>query len=191
MRSISDTDLVKLIQDGVPGAFDELVRRYRNKMFRGALSIVQRNQDAEEVAADVFVLVWKHIKNFRGDCKLSTWMYLICRRKAINRMIRCIKHDKRSVSMELSIGDQDMMICDIIPDSAPLPYDNAISGEDEFCVFDQLNNISHSQKEIIIMRQKGMSYKDIAESRGILIGTVKSQLSRARDVLREKVKNSS
>jgi len=191
MRTISDFDLVHLVQSGSKEAFDELVRRYHRKMLRVAIITLRRPEDAEEVANDVFVRVWKYIPKFRCECKLSTWLYMICRRLSINRMLKCMNRERNVLHIDdqIFIDDNEPTSWkDVLRSKEPNPSECAVLEEEETNVIDGLDLLSDKQKEIIVMRQKGMSYKEISQERGVLIGTVKSQLSRARDVLRGKVK---
>src|ERR1700757_1049216 len=74
---VSDTDLVKRCQADDPEAFDELVVRYRTRVFGMIYNMVHSEQDAWDLAQDSFVKAWKSIKRFRGQSSFYTWIYRI------------------------------------------------------------------------------------------------------------------
>src|SRR5947208_9506927 len=74
---VSELELVKRCQAGDTGAFDELVTRYRTRVFSMIYNMVHSEQDAWDLAQDSFVKAWKSIKRFRGKSSFYTWMYRI------------------------------------------------------------------------------------------------------------------
>src|ERR1044072_5431283 len=74
---VSDLDLVKRCQDGDSEAFDELVTRYRTRVFGMIYNMVHSEQDAWDLAQDSFLKAWKSIKRFRGQSSFYTWVYRI------------------------------------------------------------------------------------------------------------------
>src|SRR5216110_4041525 len=74
---VSEADLVKRCQAGDPEAFDELVARYRTRVFGMIYNMVHNEQDAWDLAQDSFVKAWKSINRFRGKSSFYTWIYRI------------------------------------------------------------------------------------------------------------------
>src|SRR5947199_5309597 len=74
---VSELDLVKRCQNGESGAFDELVTRYRTRVFGMIYNMVHNEQDAWDLAQDSFVKAWKSIGRFRGRSSFYTWLYRI------------------------------------------------------------------------------------------------------------------
>src|SRR5246127_638403 len=74
---VSELDLVKRCQEGDSGAFDELVTRYRTRVFGMIYNMVHSEPDAWDLAQDSFVKAWKSIKRFRGQSSFYTWLYRI------------------------------------------------------------------------------------------------------------------
>ena len=74
---VAEADLVKRCQAGDSGAFDELVIRYRTRIFAMIYNMVHNEQDAWDLAQDSFVKAWKSIKRFRGQSSFYTWIYRI------------------------------------------------------------------------------------------------------------------
>src|SRR5437762_14312508 len=85
-RSGDDAFLVDRLRRGDPRAFEDLVRAYQHRVFGVALRMLGNRAEAEEVAQEVFLRVHKAIDDFRGEAKLSTWLYAIASRLCLNRL---------------------------------------------------------------------------------------------------------
>src|SRR3972149_513497 len=85
-RASDDPSLVEALRRGEPEAFERLVRAYQHRIFSIALRMLGDRGDAEEVAQEVFLRVHRSIGRFRGEAKLSTWLYAITSRLCLNRM---------------------------------------------------------------------------------------------------------
>src|SRR5437879_2440665 len=85
-RTGDDASLVDRLRRGEPRAFEELVIAYQHRVFGIALRMLGRRAEAEEIAQDVFVRVHRSVAGFRGDAKLSTWLYAITSRLCLNRL---------------------------------------------------------------------------------------------------------
>ncbi len=91
MVLISDNDLIKGIRENNEDAFRLLVERYQDMVFRTCYGFLKFKEDAEDVTQEVFIKVYRKIKEFRGDSELSTWLYRI----AINMSINALRKNKR------------------------------------------------------------------------------------------------
>ena len=88
MRAAPDDDkeLIARLQAGEPQAFEALVRAYQHRVFGVALRMLGRQADAEDVAQEVFLRVHRAIGEFRGEARLSTWLYGIASNLCLNRL---------------------------------------------------------------------------------------------------------
>src|ERR1700757_3319024 len=126
---VSDTDLVKRCQDGDSEAFDELVSRYRTRVFGMIYNMVHNEQDAWDLAQDSFVKAWKSIKRFRGKSSFYTWLYRI----VMNVTIDWLR--KKQVKGAGTEFDDNVQLREIdpasktVPRSEPLPYQTMERGE--------------------------------------------------------------
>ena len=75
--NLSDAEIIQRFKEGDTGVFEVLARRYSTRAYQIAYGVLGNRQDAEEVAQDVFVRIYRALPNFRGDAELSTWMYRI------------------------------------------------------------------------------------------------------------------
>ncbi|MDH7516563.1 MAG: sigma-70 family RNA polymerase sigma factor [Bacteroidota bacterium] len=86
MRDIDDRELLALCRDDHPEAFNELVRRYQERIYRVLLRLVGDRDDALDLAQDVFFRAWKGIRDFRGDAQVFTWLYRIAMNLGLNHI---------------------------------------------------------------------------------------------------------
>ena len=91
---MNEIEFIQSLQQGNQQAFAELVELYKNKIFNTAIGILQNEHDAEEIAQEVFIEVFRSIKNFKNDSSLSTWIYRITVNKSLDH-IRKSKRNKR------------------------------------------------------------------------------------------------
>src|SRR6266478_16166 len=152
---VSELDLVRRCQAGDTGAFDELVTRYRTRVFSMIYNMVHSEQDAWDLAQDSFVKAWKSIGRFRGRSSFYTWIYRI----VMNVTIDWLR--KKQVKGAGAEFDDAIQLKEIDPASRTVPHAAALPHE-----------------EI-----EDMQYHEIAESLGCSIGTVMSRLFYARKKL--------
>jgi len=168
-------------------AFNLLVVTYERRVFALVFRMLGRRDEAEDVAQEVFVQVFKAIETFRGDSKLSTWIYRI----AVNLSKNRVKYNSRRHTSE-----QDDI--DAMADRAPLSAAKGVSVGDisrpdellegvqlEAIVKRTIDLIEPDFREVLILRDvEDMSYEEIASVTGLADGTVKSRIHRARAQLR-------
>jgi RNA polymerase sigma-70 factor (ECF subfamily) len=171
-------------------AFTELMRVYERRVFALVLRMIGNRAEAEELALDVFVQVFKAIGNFRGDSKLSTWIYRI----AINLCKNRVKYLKVRHADE-----QDDL--DGVAERVPLGQarganvaqverpDEALAGKQvERIVQECIMELEPSFRECLVLRDvEELSYEEIEQITGLPAGTVKSRIHRARGQLKELV----
>jgi RNA polymerase sigma-70 factor (ECF subfamily) len=168
-------------------AFNELVELYENRVFRLVFRMLGRREEAEDMAQEVFVQVFKAIGQFRGDSKLSTWVYRI----AVNLCKNRLKYLNRRHS-----GAEEEL--EPMADRAPLTMGSGvttgdISRPDQMVEGYQLERIVHEAiaeldadfREVLILRDvEDLTYEELCEITGLPDGTVKSRLHRARAMLK-------
>jgi RNA polymerase sigma-70 factor (ECF subfamily) len=171
-------------------AFSQLVRLYERRVFALVLRMLGNRAEAEELSQEVFVQVFKAIGNFRGDSKLSTWLYRI----AINLC------KNRSKYLKVRHTDEQDALDDIA-ERAPLGAargsnvaqverpDEALAGKQvERIVQEAIVRLEPSFRECLVLRDvEELSYEEIGQITGLPSGTVKSRIFRARAMLKEMV----
>ena len=151
---------------------------YQHRVFGIALRMLGRRAEAEEIAQDVFLRVHRAVAGFRGDAKLSTWLYAITSRLCLNRLAsadRRLAHAGDEVVVELR-------------DEGPDPTTVLERREREAALERALAELRDDRRIVIVLRDlEGLSYEQIAETLDLELGTVRSRLHRARAELREKL----
>jgi RNA polymerase sigma-70 factor (ECF subfamily) len=182
-----DARLVRRFKAGDEEAFEEIVARYRKKMFHAALRHLRNYADAEEIAQDTLIRAHRALVCFRGESSLSTWLHKIAFNLTRNRH----KHNfsrRRHVTYSLddAIRDENRATFhDLVASDVPSPARFATAREFSELVLVCMERLGARQREVLVMRNGlDQSYGDIAQELGISIGTVKSRIGRARESLR-------
>ena len=185
-----DRDLVTRCQKKQPAAFEQLVRRYQDRVFNLCFRFLREREVAEEVAQDVFVAVYKHIDGFKGDAKFSTWLFRVVANHCHNKSkyLRRRKHklqDSLDAPIEGEDGDMKRELPDD-PDRSPEELARR-RGLNEI-IQSAINELDEDHRVIVLLRDvEDMSYEEISQVLGLPEGTVKSRLHRARNELRAKL----
>ena len=183
--SLDDLQLIELVKQGNSEAFDEISSRHYAKLYQTAFAILKSHHDAEEVAMDALIKAYNALKYFRGNSKLITWLYRIVTNQAYNKL----NWDKRRGSeVNFSISnhsEQDDIQEDLnIPDYKNVPTMEINNRELEFLILNQINALPVALKETVQLRfLQDLSYEEIAQKQHSSIGTIKSRLSRGRNML--------
>jgi len=171
-------------------AFNTLVRTYERRVFGLVFRMLGNQAEAEDLSQEVFVQVFKAIASFRGDSKLSTWIYRIavnlCKNRAKYLRVRhTSKQDElESIADRLPLGDAR---------SAAIGHierpDEMVAGRQiEAIVAQAITEIEDTFRECLVLRDvEELSYEEIGEITGLPPGTVKSRIFRARAQLKELV----
>src|SRR5947208_2346246 len=179
---VSELELVKRCQAGDTGAFDELVARYRTRVFSMIYNMVHSEQDAWDLAQDSFVKAWKSIKRFRGRSSFYTWIYRIVMNVTIDWLRK--KHIK-GAGAEFDDAIQLRQVdpaSKTVPKTEALPYEMMQRDEIRARIEQAIAQLSPEHRAVILMKElEDMQYHEIAEALGCSIGTVMSRLFYARD----------
>jgi RNA polymerase sigma-70 factor, ECF subfamily len=187
---VSELDLVKRCQTGQADAFDELVVRYRTRVFGMIYNMVHNEQDAWDLAQDSFVKAWKSIKRFRGQSSFYTWMYRI----VMNVTIDWLR--KKQIKGAGAEFDDSIQLKEIDPASKTmpkpdaLPYERMERSEIRAQIDNAISQLTPGHRAVILMKEiEDMQYHEIAEALGCSIGTVMSRLFYARKKLQALLKD--
>jgi RNA polymerase sigma-70 factor, ECF subfamily len=181
---VSELDLVKRCQAGEADAFDELVVRYRTRIFGMIYNMVHNEQDAWDLAQDSFVKAWKSMKRFRGQSSFYTWMYRI----VMNVTIDWLR--KKQIKGAGAEFDDSIQLKEIdpasktVPKPDALPYERMQQTEIRAQIDNAISQLTPEHRAVILMKEiEDMQYHEIAEALGCSIGTVMSRLFYARKKL--------
>jgi RNA polymerase sigma-70 factor, ECF subfamily len=187
---VSELDLVKRCQAGDTEAFDELVIRYRTRVFGMIYNMVHNEQDAWDLAQDSLLKAWKSIRRFRGQSSIYTWIYRI----VMNVTIDWLR--KKQVKGGGAEFDDAIQLTEIDPASKTVPKTEALPHQamerDEIRarIDKAIAQLSPEQRAVILMKEiDDMQYHEIAEALGCSIGTVMSRLFYARKKLQSSLRD--
>ncbi|HEY5091108.1 MAG TPA: sigma-70 family RNA polymerase sigma factor [Polyangia bacterium] len=171
---LDDAALVAAIQRTDPGSREALYHRYKRRVFGLALRIVG-SVDAEEVAQEAFIRIFRGLPKFRGDAALSTWIY----RLAVNA---ALSHRTRRAAARLPIEEAQAAQGDEPLTAEPARGDAVLRARLERA----LVLLPTGYRTVIVLHDvEGLEHEEIASILGCHVGTSKSQLHKARGKLRE------
>ena len=181
----ADPDLVSGAQKGDTRAFDELVRRYRDKVYRLSFKILRNEDDAAEALQDAFLSAFRGLKNFKAESTFSTWLYRITTNAAL------MKYRKRRdnvVSLEQSQSRNEDAEPIEVPDWTTQPVDELLSSELRAVMEEGKRLLDEDLRTVFILRdEEGLSNAEVAEILDLSVAAVKSRLHRARLRLRDRL----
>lgn len=176
----ADSDLISRAAEGDPSAFQTLVERHRSMVYRVAYQFAGNHHDAEDIAQEVFIKVYRSLDRFRQDSQLSSWLYRIV-------MNACIDHRRRHVPAGAApFGEEAEQRMLNTPEERPGPEDRAYGEELGQVLESEIGRLPKGQRIVFVMRHhQGMKLCEIAEALGLAEGTVKRQLHAAVHRLRQ------
>jgi len=174
----SESSLVARLQSGDPRAFEELVIAHQHRVFGVALRMLGNAAEAEEIAQETFLRAHGAVAAFRGEAKLSTWLYGIASRLCFNRLGAGERRLTRG-------GDADL---DRLAAPTADPAADLERSEVEQALHRAIAELPDDRRIVVVLRDiEGLSYEEIAAALDLELGTVRSRLHRARMDLKDKL----
>ena len=179
---VPESDLVRRAREGDLTAYDDLVKRYQERIYATIYHMTANHEDANDLAQDSFIKAFSALKSFKGGSSFYTWLYRI----AVNKTINFLKQRKNKY--HLSLNDIDFN-AENDPDLVALishktPQREAGLSELQKKLNEALLKLSESHRMVVVLHDvQGQSHEDIAEIMGCNIGTVRSRLFYARQQL--------
>jgi RNA polymerase sigma-70 factor (ECF subfamily) len=185
-KNALDAELVTLSQGGETRAFDELVRRYRDKVYRLSYKILRHEDDAAEALQDAFLSAFRGIRNFKSESTFSTWLYRIATNASL------MKYRKRRDGMvsldQPQSRDSESGEAMQLPDWSTQPLDELLDSELDTVLREGVDLLPEDDREVFVKRDiVGLSNQEVAEELGLTVAAVKSRLHRARMKLRDRL----
>ena len=178
--------LLQRLRQRDEAAFNQLVRLYQAAVFRQLLRVIGDPAEAEDLAQEVFVTVFKAIDTFRGESRLSTWIHRIAQNHARNRVKYHGRHKRRG-DAPLEDTTEEALAAPHTGSRVPRPDHQVEAQEAEANIRIAIAELDDEQRTLIVLRDlENLSYEDIQEQTGLPAGTVKSRLHRARLALQER-----
>ncbi len=183
-----ERSLLRRLRDRDERAFRELLELHRDRVYNITFRMLGNSAEAEDVAQEVFISVFKTIDQFREESKFSTWLYRVAVNHCKNRIkYLARRHDKKREELdETSHGANGAIHGAPVRDPQP---DRALEGAQmERLLQEAIGNLDDDHRIVVVLRDiEDLSIEEICDITGLPDGTVKSRLHRARLALRKKL----
>lgn len=186
-----DVGLMTKVRDDVEGAFAELMEKYKNRLIGVMTNVVGNAEEAEDLAQEVFMRVYRSRKKYKARSKFSTWLYTIAHNLAKNTLRSRQRKPIVPMPMLSESGPMGARPAEqIVPDPGTGPQQKVQKFEQAQRIRDALETLNERQKMAVMLNKfEEMNYAQIAEVMGLTTKGVKSLLSRARMNLRAALKD--
>ncbi|KAB2955592.1 MAG: sigma-70 family RNA polymerase sigma factor [Thermoanaerobaculia bacterium] len=177
-----DEELVRAVLAGDPERFGDIVERYQSRLVNYLNRLVRDPEEAQDLAQEVFVRVYQALDRFDPQYRFSTWLFRVAQNAAIDvirkRRFRLVPLTRQDEDGE---GTHELELAD----GGPSAQDRMEGAQSDARVREAIDRLPDEYRELIRLRHYGeLAYDEIAESRGMPLGTVKNKLFRARQMLR-------
>ncbi len=176
-----ETSLVAASKRGDQDAFAQLVQQHQRRVFNLVFRMLQEYEETNEVTQEAFLAAWQGLPSFRGDARFSTWLYRI----AYNCALKQLEQRKRDWALQAAVESEQLV--------AQASQQNRIDAELEArtrseMVHEQLSHLPAKYRIVLVLRHlQEMTYEEMAEILTMPIGTIKTHLFRARNLLKERL----
>lgn len=180
-----ESAIIEACKKGDSRGWDLLVKKYENIIFKFAYSLTHHYDDSADITGMTLVKVYENIHSFRRDAPLTSWLYCIVKNIYMDFYVRgvhpCLSLDDRNLD-EISLAMKPLQGTPLSPEAESLRM------ERQELIHSAIQHLPRYQRIMIEMyHSNGKSYEEIAQAMGLSIGTVKSRMSRARQMLRERL----
>lgn len=186
LSNLSDEELIGKFQEGDESCYNEIIRRYKDRLVNFVYRYTGNYDDSEDVVQDTFIKVYisKHL--YKEIAKFSTWIYTIAINLAKTKIIR--KNRFKIFSLSTAYDDEDKDFD--IPDEAYSPERDVNSQIQNKYIQKALLDIPEDFRKLVILRDvEDFSYEEICDMTGLPMGTVKSRINRGREKLQKLLKD--
>lgn len=180
-----DKILVLKVQQGDKTAFNLLVIKYQHRIIQLVNRYIKDPSEAQDVAQETFIKVYRALENFRGDSAFYTWLYRIAINTAKNYLV---SRNRRYSDYQIDIQDAEQMENASQLKSMDTPEYLLLNDEIIAVIKLAIEKLPEEMKVAIMLREfEGMSYEEIAQTTECPVGTVRSRIFRAREAIDEKL----
>jgi RNA polymerase sigma-70 factor (ECF subfamily) len=176
-----EANLVAASKKGNQDSFAQLVQQHQRRVFNLVFRMLQQYEEANEVTQETFLAAWQGLPSFRGDARFSTWLYRI----AYNCALKQLEQRKRDKAVQIGMQAEQLI--------ANAGQEQRVDAELESharqaLVHEQLANLPAKYRVVLVLRHlQDMTYEEMAEILTMPVGTIKTHLFRARNLLKERL----
>jgi RNA polymerase sigma-70 factor (ECF subfamily) len=184
-----DTELIEAINSGRRELFQELVKRYDQKLYNFGLRMCGDVYDAEDLVQETFLNVFRYLKDFRYETKFKNWLYRVASSACIKKKRKSKFAPERELSLEEFVPAEEAQAAAEIPDWARMPLAQLLNEELSNVIKDAILSLPEKYRLVIVLRDlEGFSTAETAQILNLKPSNVKVRLHRARLFLRDKLK---
>ena len=181
--SETDQDIIEQVRAGNTRRYALLVDRHKDRALTLACRLVGLKEEAEELVQDAFVRAFRSLDQFRGDAKFGTWFYRILYNLCMTRVTR-----RRGKAEHVNLDDEGVLDTLQVDEDEPSIDERIEEHELHELISDEINNLPEKFRSVVtLFYVQEMSYEEIVTVLNAPIGTVKTNLFRARSLLRKNV----
>jgi RNA polymerase sigma-70 factor (ECF subfamily) len=181
LAALADEEVVRRVQLGEHALFEILMRRYNQRLYRVARSILRDEAEAEDVMQQAYVNAYQHLSQFAGRARFSTWLTRIAVHEALAR----VRRRGRAREVEMPDIDGDAVA---LESARPSPEQEALAAELRRLLEGALDTLPRASRAVFVLRElEGLSTADVAECLQVSEDVVKTRLHRARARLRQEL----
>src|ERR1700691_914164 len=187
-----ESAVIAALKAGSEEAYAWLIGEFHQPIYSLVYRMANDPSDAADTTQDVFLKVFRGMKNFHGESSLKTWIYRIALHEAANRKRWWFRRKAHEAPIEPAefdgIVNRDYALQHALTDPAESPFDNVAHREVQRRVDAELRRMPEPYRTTLILRDlEDMAYEEIAEVLQISLGTVKSRLTRGRQALKQRL----
>ncbi|MBV6478105.1 MAG: ECF RNA polymerase sigma factor SigE [Ignavibacteria bacterium] len=180
-KSLTDEELIFRFQEGDIKAFNEIVRRYKDKIVNFVFRFCGNRDIAEDVSQETFIKLFKNKHSYKPIAKFTTWLHTIAINETKTMLRSDRKHESFSISNMLEEGTVDMELA-----SSDYKPDSVVNTKIEVSLIQKaINELDEKYREAVVLRDiEDLDYEEISKVLEIPLGTVRSRINRGRESLR-------
>src|ERR1700730_5148050 len=178
---LDDAELVIASRSGDQDAFAQLVQRHQRRVFNLVFRMLQQYEEASEITQETFLAAWQGLPSFRGDARFATWLYRI----AYNCALKQLETRKRDRALQVALQAEQALESE---DNFARASARIDEHEQQAFVQEHLSHLPAKYRIVLILRHlQDMTYEEMAEILTMPVGTIKTHLFRARNLLKERL----
>ena len=184
--NIIDKEIIERVKGGDKKAYDLLVLKYQQRVINLISRFVKNHSDALDVSQETFIKAYRALPNFRGESAFYTWLYRIAVNTAKNHLT---VQSRKITKSDYDVTDIEQIEGNMSLTEQTTPESLLAKDELQETILKTIENLPEDLKSAIMLREiEGLSYEGIAEVMECPVGTVRSRIFRAREMIDSKIK---
>ncbi|HTC92640.1 MAG TPA: sigma-70 family RNA polymerase sigma factor [Terriglobales bacterium] len=194
-NATEEGSMVAELKSGSEDAYSWLITHYHQQVYSLVYRIVSDPADAADTTQEVFLKVFRGMRHFNGASSLKTWIYRIAIHEACNSKRWWFRHKRQETSIEpafeeMADGSTGQGLKDLLEDQTESPFESLAHEEIRARVEEELREVPEPFRTTVVLRDiEELSYEEIAEVTRASLGTVKSRLTRGREILKKRLQS--